>query len=239
MGEDPVIYSDKKKSHLNGAQYLHKAIPGTPSDNEFPVLVSYIMQGLPFDYRAKVYGAQWDGSVSPEDLAESHSAWDIRSTYDWLWDEYSGAITDAHLGAASLSSHTVKSFTLVVSSVPAPVLCSKGHTFGSSEIWAAGEAPDLGITLPYGCQPNQVICNGLAEPTWYRISNLYGHKTVEWPGSLTRPPINGAARVQKPLFNNCDCYPDIVRVGRYGAWQKGVLSHSAFDSTILALHDLP
>jgi hypothetical protein len=234
MGEDVVIFSNKGKSHLNGAQYLHAAIPGTPSEDEEPVTVSYQLFGSGDDYRTKVYGKDWDGTVSPEDLSENHPAWDIRATYDFLWDQYEGSVNDSQISAASLLGRSAAEYDMIISSIPAPILCVKGHTFASTEIWAAGDAHGMLEPIPYECPDNTVLCNGEKEPAWYRISNLYGHKTVEWPGTTPKPPVR-AVRVTKPTFNNCDCLPNIKRVGRYGRWEKGVLSHDAFQSTLRAL----
>ena len=238
MGEDVTIFSRKRKSHLNVAQYLHEPIIGLPSEDAIPIMVSYELVGNASDYRSKVYGKDWDGSVSPEELLEKHPAWDIRDDYDWLWSEYQDLILDSDIHPRSLDLLGVQApgmYDHVISSVPAPALCSKGHTFGSTEIWAAGDADGFNQAIPYDCPDGVVICNGEDMPTWYRVSNLYYHKTVEWPGSMARPPISGAAKVTKPTFTNCDCYPNILRVGRYGTWTKGVLVHEAFNSTLLAL----
>ena len=75
QGADIRIMSKPRKSFMNGAQYLHKHINGTPYSDPFQV--SYEMLGSPEQYRLKVYGAKWDGTVSPEDLEESHKGWDI------------------------------------------------------------------------------------------------------------------------------------------------------------------
>jgi hypothetical protein len=89
----------------------------------------------------------------------------------------------------------------------------------------------MGIRLPYKCPTNMVVCNGEDNPAWYRMSNVFGHTTVEWPGSLAQVPVASAARVKKPTSHNCNCWAEtspMIHVGRYGAWEKGVLSHTAY-----------
>lgn len=226
-GDEPVIFSRKKKSHLNGAQYLHAPIPGIETDG--PEQITYEMIGSTFSYRLKVYGPLWDGAVSPEDLEENHDAWDIRQAYDLLWEQYKDAIVDSEVIPATIPSLANLGFETIVSSVPAPALCVHGHTFESTKVWAAGDAPELGIHIPYSCPVNTVICNGDEQPSWYRLSNVFGYKTVEWPGNLrSTPPVPTAQQVAKPTFNNCDCWPGVLRVGRYGTWRKGVLAHEAY-----------
>lgn len=228
LGVPTVVMSRKRKSPLYGAQYLHAPIPNV-TDRDARVTVDYRLVGSVDDYRRKVYGRWWDGTVSPEDLEEEHEAWDIRSTYDRLWDMYQDAIVDVDVDGPSVKK-VQEHFDLVVNTIPLNSLCmNPSHVFKSQEIMAAGDAPDLGIQLNrmYTCPPNMVVCNGEDSPLWYRMSNIFGHMTVEWPGG-SNPPVSTAAVVRKPISNNCDCLPGVLLAGRYGSWTKGVLSHDSY-----------
>lgn len=224
------IASNKKKSGMYGAQYLHKPIPTfTPAT---PVDVAYTLQGTEDEYRKKVYdGTPFVGDLSVQVLPETHKAWDIRQTYNNLWEFFEDDILDVHIDPEGLA-YVEKSLApdVVISTIPAPALCWQGHTFRSQPVWAAGSAPDLGIDIPYPCDDNTVICNGLEMPTWYRLSNVYGHKTVEWSMASVkrRPPVGKPSAVPKPIDNNCDCWPNLITAGRYGKWKKGLLSHTAY-----------
>lgn len=236
LGHQVRVFSRKTKSHLNGAQYLHQPIPTCPTPDS--VEVAYVLRGTALEYRTKVYGPRWDGTVSAEDLDENHSAWDIRATYDFLWNNWRSEIEDFELVPSSIPTLLASGAETIVSSIPAPALCTRDHTFGSVQAWAAGEAPGLGISLPYDCPENTVVCNGEPDTSWYRLSNIFGYKTIEWPDALrSAPPVKTVAQISKPTFNNCDCWPDVVRVGRYGRWEKGVLSHDAYTDTNSALLD--
>jgi|SRR5690349_22587 len=224
------IYARGDKSPLYGAQFLHAAIPGmTPAEE--PAVVDYHLVGDPADYRRKVYGRQWVGSVSPQQFGGLVRAWDIRATYDALWGLYSRYINAVDLEPNDVAEIVHGGFyDIVINSIPLPDLCHKGHHFGATEIIAAGDAPDLGIDIgkTFRCSENTVICNGNPNPSWYRISNIFGHTTVEWPASIENVPVRTASRVRKPLDHDCDCWPTILKVGRFGSWTKGVLSHHAF-----------
>lgn len=230
-----TILASGGKSDLYGAQYLHQPIPGYTDEDEY-ISVKYEMWGPVDGYRRKVYGSMWDGTVSPEDLEEHHNAWDIRETYQRLWEDYAGCIYRVHVDHAGLRALTTGRSIygyqdIIISSIPKPALCVEGHQFKGTEIWAAGDAPDLGIRIPHKqCQPGHVLCNGKPVPYWYRLSNIFDHKTVEYPAEQldVKPPLPFAAKVIKPLSNNCDCFPDVIHVGRYGKWEKGVLSHTAY-----------
>lgn len=227
-GEEVHIFSKARKSEMFGAQYLHMPIPGaTPTDAKH---IDYILYGDPDAYRRKVYGDDYNGTVSPEEYTGESEAWDIRATYDELWRMYAQYIHDVIIDPLALDE-IMPDFDLVISSVPAPVLCRFHgmHAFHYKEIWALGDAPERGQSVPYDCPDNTVICNGNDSPSWYRMSKLFGYKTVEW--SNVKPPFPVAA-ARKPLYNNCDCFPEVMRVGRFGKWTKGVLTHHAYQEVM-------
>jgi hypothetical protein len=223
------IFSKARKSFMYGAQYLHEPIPGISNQDRFKV-VDYQLRGSVEDYRRKVYGnlpPLFQSSV--EALESAHAAWDIREAYDRLWSWYGGSVVNIDLSDHDAIKSIIKGHEIVISSIPAPLLCEGHHQFRSEGVWAAGEAHDIGRSLQaYQCPDNTVICNGWREPSWYRLSNVFGYKTAEWPGWMKKPPFGEPARVEKPLATNCDCWPSIIRVGRYGKWKKGALSHEAY-----------
>lgn len=225
-GCDILIYSKARQSHMRGAQYLHRPIPGvTPPDSRFTI--KYDLLGTPQSYRDKVYGPSSQVTVAETSaslMEGHHDAWDIRVAYDNLWEMYGPFVQDADLtteGADSLI--TWAKADLVVSTIPAPILCLEGHMFSSESIWSSDQpmAP---------LHDNHVVCNGRSNPAWYRAAKIQGWDTVEWPHA-TKPPISGLHEVVKPLATRCTCFPDVARMGRYGRWTKGVLSDSAFYDT--------
>lgn len=231
---DIRIFSKRRKSELFGAQYLHAPIPLATSGA--PFRIRYLLQGTADGYRAKVYGKDWNGTVSPEDLEQSHDGWDIRQTYDWLWSTYAEAVVEFDLNPLTLDMIRNDKPDVIISTVPKPLLCKAGHRFDGVKVWAAGDAPERGKMIPYKqCPPNTVLCNGDAEQAWYRLSHIDGFRTVEWP-DYARPPME-AAEVMKPTFTNCDCNSDVLHAGRYGAWEKGVLSHTAYSAGYLATQE--
>lgn len=234
-GWDVTIYSKKRRSEMFGAQYLHQPIPGlTEAQGE----IRYdLIGGSHQDYRQKVYGDQLEpGQVSTELFAGlKHEVWDIRAAYYDAWALYSDRIVNEHITPSWISDSFVgrsgknKLWERVVSTIPAPALCYHKHDFLSRTIWAQGDAPERGIFALRVAPAGHVVCNAAKAPSWYRASNVFGYNTVEWAGS--KPPLDDIAEVQKPVRNNCDCFDDLPgfqRVGRYGQWRKGVLTHHAY-----------
>lgn len=237
-GADVRVFSKLRKSELFGAQYLHEPIPGfDPGPSQ---RINYALLGTIDDYRRKVYGPTYDGSVSPGSLAPGHLAYDIRHTYDQLWAAYSSLITRAVVNPLWLS-RAYGRFDVVLNTIPLPSLCdSRRHRFDGQSIWALGDAPSRGqhVPRPYGIEEGDVICNGLPDPPWYRASLIFGHATIEWSYGGANSSPDFAAVVWKPIWNNCDCWPWVTMLGRYGRWQKGVLVHHTYQETVKCLANL-
>lgn len=207
--------------------YLHHSIPGITSP-EPEGFVTYRMRGDARTYARKVYGSEEaesiasfkkypDGSIFP--------AWNLVTAYDILWDRWESFIQDLEVTPAVVNE-LLKTYDFVLSTIPADVLCvQRGlHEFPKQSVWIA---PDTVTDVP----PGEVIYNGTEDGGWYRQSNLFGWKGTEWGADVGKPPLPGVVKVSKPMATNCDCWteaPHFVRLGRYGRWDKNVLTHHAW-----------
>lgn len=244
-GWDFTIFSRREKSKLFGAQYLHKELPAIECGE--PKLVQYQLRGTPEMYRSKVYGEDWDGTVSPEDYEADHYAWDIRRAYDELWSWYHTEIRDTNIiGRSHPAAPFMKDlnkFDMVISSVPRTLWDPDLSNFYHETIWALGDAEFERVSSLHRPEPFTVICNGHKKPLWYRVSNIFGYATMEWPTTSyipeagEVPPTRGASIVIKPLRHESTAASDFVHIGRYGKWEKGVLTTDAFDDSVKALAD--
>lgn len=227
------ILSKPRKSFMNGAQYLHRPIPMATRSPAFQI--SYDLWGTAEGYREKVYGADSRVEVSPTTLSQQHDAWDIREAYDWLWDTYGSYVQGWEADSPEWVDTLLGSLKpdLTISTIPAHLLCKGGHAFSSTTIWSTDKA--MGI----GDGDNKVVCNGDKGFGWYRSSRIHGWENTEWPQDR-KPPINSERlwEVTKPVGTTCDCFPGVVREGRYGSWRKGVLSHEAYYNTAQTLGEV-
>lgn len=232
---DVMIVSKARKSHMRGAQYLHQPIPGASLSD--PFLIDYRLMGTPEQYRERVYGDLGAMMLRPEDTSAAtltgvHPAWDIREAYDNLWDLYGGSVIDGDLSRPEtiVKIHAWAKPDLVISTIPAPILCMAPdgvHQFYSQSIFSSDQEI-------YPTDDNTVVLCGDGTYAWYRAAKIHGWCTTEWPKQF-RPPVPELVEVIKPILTNCDCYPYIHRMGRYGAWRKGVLSHHAYEETLQLL----
>lgn len=220
-----------KPSSLFGCQYLHDPIPGY--EDVAKTRVQYSLIGTPEQYRKKVYGGDWQGKVSPEDFVGEHDAWDIRETYRCMWADMvkdaKSPIGILEVRNGDLSAVRKLGADRIISTIPAKALCRVGHIFIGHNIYAQGTME------PDGLPDDFIMCNGTDDMAWYRVSNVFGYRTSEWPVDGYHLP--GAVLVNKPLATDCDCNEDVIRVGRYGEWSKVVLVHQVYDKVVKALSE--
>jgi hypothetical protein len=241
-GKKPTFFSvNSNKSGLYGCQYLHDELPliAAPSTR-----INYKLDGTIGDYSVKVYGPNWNGAVSPSNLQGIQTAFDIRATYNRLWEDYIAHRPEMlyiwDIDGRDLMEREAElrdRFDLIISTIPATALCLRRgeHKFASREIWAMGDSPYQKVPFRDGFPNNTVRCNGMRYPGWYRMSRIFGHTTVEWPGAGKKPPFEGVRRIAKPLWSDCDCLPWVERLGRYGAWMKGILVTDVFEQASLRI----
>jgi len=224
-GREAVIVSNTDRpSRLYGCQYLHAPIPGF--DHIRSTFVSYDLIGTPEQYRRKVYGDKWEGRVSPEDFVGAHEAWDIRMTYRKMWTHLIELGTVGLYSGVQIENGVIPDLVYqldpgrIISTIPAPALCYRDHKFSYHKIYANGSTAEQTL------EDDSVTCDGTDGHAWYRVSRVFGYETIEW-ASMPKVAVPVAC-VLKPLETECDCYPEIYRVGRYGAWRKSYLVHEVY-----------
>ncbi len=218
-GHVPVVYSLKKKSLMPGTMYVHEPIEGV-TESEPDGCVTITHEGTRDGYARKVYGRE-DAPVSWDTFTpERYRAWSMAKLYDRLWDMYGEAVRNCDVRDIDLD-FLQRSSELVISAIPMRALCyNQFHFFNGTQIWITEEAWR-------DCPEDTIIYNGEDHVPWYRTSRIFGHGALE---STVKMP--GCFSGVKPLSTNCDCYPEIKRVGRFGQWKKGVLVHHAYHQTL-------
>lgn len=239
-GHPIAIFSKPEKSRLGGAQFLHRPIYMV-NDEEVPdAEITYKLRGDAAGYERKVYpegnvpfvsfSSVTDGQVQP--------AWNLQRTYDLLWENLGGSVNEADISAKWMEENHDE-FALILSTVPLPSICRSRagltpaeplHRFDVQRITIHPECLE---TIP----ANTVVYDGTPDRTWYRSSNLFGVGGTEWTAGARTPPLPASSffHDNKPIATNCDCWPDVVRLGRRGTWTKGVLTHQAFVGALEAV----
>lgn len=246
-----TIFSKRRKSFLFGSQYLHEPIPGIVEEPE-GVWVKYINVGSPEEYRRKTHGKFWDGIAAPEDFETEHRAWNIREAYDRLWQKYGRYVENYEFKSAHETECELelRNYDLVISTVPRTIWKIPGEEYVYSTGWAIGDAPEHGLFVPYDVEDNRIICDGSDLALYNRLSKVFGYTTVEWPAMASEEDINASlppelevSKLLKPLRYQPNPHTpnptdDWLHVGRYGAWQKGVVVTDAWHSVMSKIDEL-
>lgn len=232
LAERPcVILSQPIKSGLGGAQYLHKPIQGL-TDPETAHMVTYRMTGDPHTYFMKAYGmelhhfaADWWKPKNQE------PAWNLIAYYDALWQMYSDMVEPVEISHAWLTAN-IDDFDLVINTIPLVSICAPlaPHIFAQAPIRI--KTTYINPNIPDG----DIWYDGTDTHSWYRQSHVFGHGNTEWgPTAPIALPHTNLIHGRKPVNTNCDCWPNVVKVGRYGRWAKSEHTHDAFRHTAEAL----
>lgn len=220
------------KSVIGGAQYLHEPVLNQHQEPEGEI--TFVKIGGREGYADKVYGDA-DVSTSWDHYEGVVPAWGLLPAYDVLWDHFADNLIHDTLNGLSLSMlNETGMYDLVLSSIPSHGLCLRPgeHTFPRAKIVLAPVSPVH--------MSNVVVYSGREEDAWYRTSNIFGEAWSEFNVALSskaqyfdsaltgRDEEGEQVLVQhgfKPLGTDCDCHPNVVRIGRFGLWDRKVLLH--------------
>lgn len=223
-GYEPYIISKRVKSRMYGAMYLHQRLPGMKQEPDFQLEI--VKTGSAEGYAQKVYG-DWRHPVSFSEFeGGKFPAWDLRKAYDWLWTLYNLNIQDFEVDRGFLDLVASEN-DIVFSTIPAALLCDGSHDFHAQQIYVLhGEDP-------YFTQDRHLMWyEGRADKDWYRFSQFGNYLSWEYSDRVNfqlRMPYQ-VTYGTKPISNNCDCLPEnVIRLGRFGAWKKGCLTHHAYE----------
>lgn len=216
------ILSTRTKSNIGGAQYLHQSVPGL-TDNEPDGELAYIYRGDRRSYAQKLYG-DMEAPVSWGKYRGVLPIWNLRSAYGDLWDMFEMSIEHRILQPIDLVG-LFNNTTLVMSAIPLPSICMRpmDHLFTSQTVWINYRQVKPDPTKDEA--NNFILYNGYLDNPLYRSSMIFSWRSDEY---VTLPESGDCVPVTKPLTSTCDCWPGLVKLGRYGRWDKEQLTHHAY-----------
>lgn len=215
------VIAPREKTPQYGPLLLQRPIPGINTDHPDGTIHQVVVGGSILDYRYRLYGDINIG-INGDILRPFYHAWRHGPTYDRLWELYSGLIEDREVTPSELYAMQYdEANLLVVSTAPARALCRsiQHHSFGFKQVAVTPE-------FSYPGQPdNTLIFNAGETFPWVRSSRVFGVPVTEWK---VEDAPRGARIIRKPISTDCDCYPKVLRTGRFGAWKNEVWIDSAY-----------
>lgn len=240
-GCEPIIMSMKVKSLIYGAQYLHRPIPGL-ADKAPAGRIKTFRLGTPERYAERVYGDETRLTSWHKVSDEPVPAWDLRITYDRAWEKFSDRIIDTRVSVEDVEQFTSQ-FDVVISTIPLWSICTQPNicNFKSVPILVKKKMEYTGLPDYFHDGNGGVVYNGTEVGYWYRTSYIFGHESTEAVANLENEELlrtnDEWATGYKIAGTDCECHPNLVKAGRLGRWQPGILTHNAFEQAIEALSD--
>jgi hypothetical protein len=218
--------------------YLHAPIPGiSPKDPELEIEVNKI--GTRYGYAENVYGdPNAEVSWSKFELGPT-PAWNLKSAYSKLWVIYENLIMPASITPESITEIEAD---LIFNTIPARAICLDWrHSFDLVNI--------VVLHGPTDVEGNTMVYNGedpIITPIWYRYSRIAGYQAWEFsepnaPKNVSVESLAKGIRVNKgikPLRTNCDCHPKVIRLGRFGKWDRHAFTHHGYEEVRNALQQV-
>ena len=217
------IISKKVKSEIPGSQHLHGSVPGLTS--QYPEgTIQFVRLGTAREYARKVYGDP-DRETGWNNYLQVFPSWNVVKAYDRLWESWEGDISDMEV-TVGLIPHILETYDLVISTIPAQVLCvNETHTFDGERYYIKK------LPTPEADKEHEIVVyNGLPGDPWYRWSILGGLCSMESMDETlwTHPHNVNVIEGYKAIGNNCDCWPTIKRCGRWAEWRHGVIMYKSY-----------
>lgn len=237
-GHDVEVIGAGGKSIIGGAQYLHENVMN-PHNTKPEGYIDFLKMGRRDLYAQKVYGDQ-SVDVSWDHYSGCVEAWALRPVYDQLWEFFADKLIHDTFNGISLGGLVnTERYEMIFSSIPASALClfPSHHTF-----------PRVNIALvpysPVNDLQNVVLYSGRGCDPWYRTSCIFGEPWTEFGAAQVErlgqatyvfddtfeDAEDGAHQYPvhrgfKPMGTDCDCHPEVVRIGRFGLWDRQILLH--------------
>jgi hypothetical protein len=153
-------------------------------------------------------------------------------------------INDEELAGENVERYSAL-FDVVISTIPLWSIClkPKEHQFKSIPIFVSKTMEYTGLPDVWTKDQGSVVYNGSEHGDWYRTSYIFGHTSTEYKASrdLYDQHYFGKHRMDlgfKVAGTTCDCHPLVHKAGRMGRWERGILTHHAFEGAIEALSDV-
>jgi hypothetical protein len=213
------------KSVIHGAQYVHGIIHDLPTwIHPFNVRYRYI--GTEEIYRRGIYGDNLaPGGTSWGKFGPIEAAWPMREIYDWAFEELAvESLTIRRDLCPDEIEQMVDYYDYVFNTAPLKAIARHGD-FHHETVFIAP-------TNRYEIPRDEIHYFGDGRIA-YRASNLMGSPSTEFPfrqrDYIERKTRKLLVEIQKPLSCSNVDLPGMYRLGRYGKWHKGVLTHHVYE----------
>jgi hypothetical protein len=215
-----ILAHEKRAAFIAGSDHLTHNVPGLCKES-FPGSIEYRRMGEGGSYGEKVYGTTALRGMWPA-ATGVHPLYSLRNAYTQGWMLYHELINVVPFDVQTIRNITKSD--LVINTLSAKELCvNKKHKFPEREMWRK--------SMPTHGQTNRIIYSSAKEIDWYcwaLIENICTWEFSKAPKGLDRVGHLSHLIVPGPKGTDCDCQPEVLRIGRLGRWEDLVRPHEAY-----------
>ncbi len=224
-GKDFVIYSKTSdKPTVSGFSYLHEScnlpLQKYKLNQIFFGSDSVCVHDLSVAYNKKVYNKEEISSsfIKQFSYGEFVDIYNLNEAIDIIWDLVCSKIKIRDISTKPELLNVSSCFDTCVSTIPFNIFCKECSFVTSSYILSHADNSDL----------NYCMYNPFNTSKWYRKGKLFNTYFEEY--------ANTAGNIKKVLTVNSEVFKDfpknILFCGRYGSWDKSVLTHDVYNTIL-------
>lgn len=182
--------------------WVPAVLPGPPT-----VDIEIRLEGPMQKWMQKAYGD--DMYQAPPLLPGTYRGWDLRAgLLDFLESN--------NLDIRPIDSIDEEPQGTKVVAIPTPEFCERRihpepHQFRARDRWILDSCLLSGLD-------NVELYDG-QDRSWSCTKRVFGIGQTWWNGDCPQPPIDGVRKDVLPVSTTCDCWPDVIRVGK-AAWSQ-------------------
>ncbi len=228
-----IFDADPNKSKRNaGVFFLHDScnLPLTPTSIQQRLLGAEGQsdESVASAYGHKVYGVP---SVKSSVLQVRSHLWvmgfNSGEAINMLWDLYGNQVQNKAIQGLNDIGGLLREYDKVISTIPLHHIYS-GLDYESATLWVkSGQAPEDESWILYNINEN---CD------WYRCSAIWGTFTMEYGAGhipIRRDGYNYFEVTKVVGRRNIPAHSErLLFTGRYGAWDKTILTHTVYDRVL-------
>lgn len=188
--DELVLYGPNEKQKPYGARFYEREIPGLTGPDS---LMCHVQANGEAEAYTKKLGAPMTRYTRPR---PDFLAFDYHDAYEILWDAWSECIIPMRTDKAMINESYWDDCDYVISTLPRPEWYEPqdySH-FAATRHWRLDECHEE-VRSPYVLPEKNIhkqimVFDGGEDSSWFRITQLFGLMSVEWPFHK-KPPISG------------------------------------------------
>lgn len=184
--------------------------------------------GSAAEYARKVYGEHYNGPTSFPAQSRFDVVWDGMEAMERLWELFLPRLNLVRIPTYAALLRECNNWDRVINTAPLDQYMPRRDELPYQTIYVSTRKAEM----PYG--PDRVFYDG-TDSDVYRYSSVFGREACEWRLGYVPDPATELWNVHcvkkvkpSPIPSRMARRSNLLLTGRYGAWDKRMLTHSVY-----------